>query len=50
MKVFYESDEFPIKYNEDTDELICIGYCMQCPLYIDKGDVDCKEVLKRRKE
>lgn len=35
MKIkLYEYDEFPIEYDTKTGEKLCIGMCMQCPLYI----------------
>lgn len=43
---FYSFDEFPVTYNCKTDELSCIGMCMQCPLFIEKGKLNCKEYIK----
>lgn len=43
---FYSFDEFPVIYNCKTDELICIGNCRQCPLFIEKGKLNCKEYIK----
>ena len=43
---FYSFDEFPVTYDCKTDELSCIGNCMQCPLFIEKGKLNCKEYIK----
>lgn len=43
---FYSSDEFPVTYNCQTDELSCIGMCVQCPLFIEKRRLNCKEYIK----
>lgn len=43
---FYSFDEFPVIYNCKTDELSCIGNCMQCPLFIEKGKLNCKAYIK----
>ena len=43
---FYSFDESPVIYNCKTDELSCIGNWMQCPLFIEKGKLNCKEYIK----
>ena len=43
---FYSFDEFPVIYNCKADELSCISNCMQCPLFIEKGKLNCKEYIK----
>ena len=43
---FYSFDESPVIYNCKTDELSCISNCMQCPLFIEKGKVNCNEYIK----
>lgn len=43
---FYSFDEFPVIYDCKTDELSCIGNCQQCPLFIEKGKLNCKEYIK----
>ena len=43
---FYSFDESPVIYNCKTDELSCISNCMQCPLFIEKGKLNCKEYIK----
>lgn len=43
---FYSFDESPVIYNCKTDELSCVGNCWQCPLFIEKGELKCKEYIK----
>lgn len=43
---FYSFDESPVIYNCKTDELFCVGNCWQCPLFIEKGKLKCKEYIK----
>ena len=49
-RTFYPEDEFPINYNPDTKEKSCIGYCIQCPLFVEYAKtgydkVDCDKIL-----
>lgn len=50
MKIrLYEEDEFPIDYDIETNEKTCIGFCMQCPLYLDfysGKEIDCDNIIK----
>lgn len=39
----FEDDEFPIWVNINTNKVICVGFCMQCPL--DPLKADCKNTL-----
>lgn len=54
MKItLYEKDEFPITYNTETNEKICIGFCNQCPLfcqYAETGNdnIDCDRIIKNK--
>ena len=43
---FYSFDESPVIYECKTDELSCIGNCIQCPLFIEKGKLKCREYIK----
>ena len=43
---FYSFDESPVTYNCKTDELSCNGNCWQCPLFIEKGNLKCREYIK----
>lgn len=43
---FYSFDESPVIYNCKTDELSCVGNCWQCPLFIEKGNLKCREYIK----
>ena len=51
MKItLYGKDEFPITYNTETNEKICIGFCNQCPLfcqYVETGNdnIDCDRIM-----
>lgn len=54
MKIkLYKYDEFPITYDTETKEKICIGFCMQCPLYCDNHQLieekilDCDEIISQ---
>ena len=48
----YETDEFPVVYDFDSDELICVGECMQCPLYLDnysdlsEPSISCRQLIR----
>lgn len=50
--ILYETDEFPVTYDFDSDELICIGECIQCPLYINnyqqlvEPSISCRQLIR----
>lgn len=45
-KVFFESDEFPIYFDTEADDITCIGFCTCCPLfYVTGNNKNCKERL-----
>lgn len=53
IKVLYPEDEFSITYNAETKEKLCIGFCMQCPLYLEYAKsgydrVDCDTILYQK--
>lgn len=43
---FYSFDESPVIYDCKTDGLSCMGNCIQCPLFMEKGKLNCKEYIK----